>query len=505
MTCFKDFSLPIKLYENLEKMEFKIPTPIQVQAIPPALEGQDVLGSAQTGTGKTGAFGIPLVAKLMNDPESAALVLLPTRELALQVQKSLQTFINKENIKTALLIGGEPMAKQYAQLKSKPRLIVATPGRVNDHLKRKTLKLQQTNFLVLDEVDRMLDMGFGIQLEEIMKYLVSERQTLMFTATLPQNIKKLAEKYLKSPVHISVGKSHAPAEKVKQENIKLADSEKFPRLLQELENRTGSILVFVGTKISADKMSVKLGEQGHNAKALHGDLQQAKRSRVIESFRQERCRILVATDVAARGLDIPHIAHVINYDLPQNPEDYIHRIGRTARAGAEGHAVNFVGSKDALKWKNIAKMMNPNAVVKDHGDNESNSRSQGKKTTFRRDRFSKQGDFKEKPRSRFGRTSTDESNSFSSRSSGEKPRSRIGRTSTEESNSFSSRNSGEKPRSRVGRTSTEGSKSFSGRGSSEKPKSRFGRRDDSKGQSTNRSFKRKSTEDRSPKRSFKGE
>lgn len=482
MTCFKDFSLPKKLYENLEKMEFKIPTPIQVQAIPPALSGQDVLGSAQTGTGKTGAFGIPLVAKLMNDSESAALVLLPTRELALQVQKSLQIFINKENIKTALLIGGEPMAKQYAQLKVKPRLIVATPGRVNDHLKRKTLKLQHTNFLVLDEVDRMLDMGFGIQLEEIMKYLVSERQTLMFTATLPQNIKKLAEKYLKSPVHISVGKSHAPAEKVIQENIKLADSEKFPRLLQELETRKGSILVFVATKVSADKMASKLHEQGHNVKALHGDLHQVKRSRVIESFRQEKCRILIATDVAARGLDIHHIAHVINYDLPQNPEDYIHRIGRTARAGAEGHAINFIGSKDAIKWRNIAKLMNPNAVVKDHGNNENNSRSKGKKTTFSRDRFSKQGEFREKPRSRFGKTSVGSSDSFSSR------------------------NSDEKPRSRVGKTSVDGSDSFSGRNSNEKPRSRFGRRsDDFKGKSTNQSFKRRSTEARSPKRSFKSE
>lgn len=378
MKCFKSLAISSKLFDNLEKIDFKVPTPIQAQAIPHALEGKDVLGSAQTGTGKTGAFGIPLVNHLMSNQESSALVLLPTRELAMQVVKALKSFIGHEKIKTALLIGGEPMAKQYMQLKVKPRLIVATPGRTNDHLKRKTLKLRNTDFLVLDEVDRMLDMGFGVQLDEIAKYLVSERQTLMFTATLPPNIKKLAGKYLIDPVFISVGATHAPAEKVKQDNIKLAGNMKYTQLLKELDEREGSILVFIGTKIEADRIALKLQEKKYSAKALHGDLQQSKRTRVTEAFRKKKCRILVATDVAARGLDIPHIEHVINYDLPQNPEDYIHRIGRTARAGAEGHAINFISPKDSLKWRAIARLINPNAV--DKGSQKSSSREGGKKS-----------------------------------------------------------------------------------------------------------------------------
>jgi superfamily II DNA/RNA helicase len=467
MKCFKDFALPTKLHENLTKIDFKTPTPIQIQAIPPALNGQDVLGSAQTGTGKTGAFGIPLIAKLMNDEESSALVLLPTRELALQVLQALKSFINKENIKTALLIGGEPMAKQYAQLKVKPRLVVATPGRVNDHLNRQTLKLSRTNFLVLDEVDRMLDMGFGIQLEEIAKHLTSERQTLMFTATLPPNIKKLAAKYLISPVHVSVGDSYAPADKVKQENIKLADSDKYPRLLKELEDRTGSILVFVGTKHSADRMAAKLFDEGHNAKALHGDLHQVKRTKIIAAFRQERCRILVATDIAARGLDISHIEHVINYDLPQNPEDYIHRIGRTARAGAEGHAINFISPKDSIKWRNIAKLMNPNDKDSEdprgapRGGSRSSSgpRAGGRNFSDRRGRESSGGErgFS----SRRSSESAGGERGFSSRRSGESAGGERGFSSRRSSESaggergFSSRRSGE---------SAGGERSFSNRG-----------------------------------------
>ena len=367
MECFKSFAISSKVFNNLEKIGFKTPTSVQAQSIPMALGGKDILASAQTGTGKTGAFGIPLVNHLLNNKESKALVLLPTRELAMQVVKALQSFIGKEKINAALLIGGDLIGKQYAQLRCNPRLIVATPGRANDHLKRKTLKLKNTDFLVLDEVDRMLDMGFGIQLDEIAKYLVEERQTLMFSATLPSNIKKLANKYLKKDhEYITVGQSHAPAEKVKQENIKLSENEKYPRLLKELEERQGSIIVFVGTKISADKISGRLYDAGHDTRALHGDLHQVKRSRVISAFQKKKCRVLVATDVAARGLDIPHIEHVINYDLPQNPEDYIHRIGRTARAGAEGHAINFVTGQDGAKWKNIAKLMNPNIKEKDH-------------------------------------------------------------------------------------------------------------------------------------------
>lgn len=361
MQHFNDMGIPPSLLHRLEQIGFVEPTPIQAKAIPEALQGRDILGSAQTGTGKTGAYGIPLVTTLMNNPRGNALVLLPTRELAMQVMKALQQFIGKNEVATALLIGGEDMRKQYKQIQANHSIIVGTPGRINDHLTRGTLKLHQTNFLVLDEADRMLDMGFGIQLDAIARYLTGKRQTLMFSATLPQNIEKLSSKYLKDPVRISVGSTHIPAEKIKQEQIKLSDGEKYPRLVTELQEREGSIIVFVKTKRSADRIAIKLKQEGLKVDSLHGDLRQSKRTRVINNFRKQTYRILIATDVAARGLDIPHIEHVINYDMPQNPEDHIHRIGRTARAGAEGIAINFLSPADNVKWQAIQRLLNPNA------------------------------------------------------------------------------------------------------------------------------------------------
>jgi ATP-dependent RNA helicase DeaD len=400
---FSEAGLPQPLFHRLEQMGFINPTPIQAEAIPHALNGLDILGSAQTGTGKTGAYGIPLVVKLLTENEGNALVLLPTRELALQVMQTLQKFIGNSNIKTALLIGGEEKRKQFRQLNSNPRLIVGTPGRINDHLIAGALKLDRVNFLVLDEVDRMLDMGFGIQLDAIARYLsANKRQTLMFSATLPSNIQKLSGKYLTDPIRISVGETHAPAANVKQENITLTENEKYQRLLKELNEREGSILVFVKTKSSADDMAFKLRKADLESQALHGDLRQHKRNKVILDFRKQKYRILVATDVAARGLDISHIEHVINYDLPQCPEDYIHRIGRTARAGAEGVAVNFISPADKMKWRAITRLLNP----QDSNDN-SNFAEEGNyskpKRSRSRDRFGggfkdRRGDFNKRPR-----------------------------------------------------------------------------------------------------------
>ena len=381
MQTFKESGIPEQLYHRLEQIGLITPTPIQVQAIPPALEGRDILGTAQTGTGKTAAYGIPIITQIINTPDekSTALILLPTRELAAQVIQSIKQFIGNGKISTALLIGGEAMPKQLRQLRTNPRVIVGTPGRINDHLNRRTLKLHNTNFFVLDEVDRMLDMGFGIQLDEIASYFTSEkRQTLMFSATLPSNIKKLSNKYLVDPVRVSVGATHAPATRIKQEHVKLSHAEKQPRLLEELHTRTGSILVFVKTKHGADKMANQLRKEGHKSDALHGDLRQGKRNRVIADFRKQNYRILVATDVAARGLDIPHIEHVINYDLPQCPEDYIHRIGRTARAGAEGEALSFISSADYGKWRAIERLMNPDAK-RDDDDNFNDRKSRRKR------------------------------------------------------------------------------------------------------------------------------
>jgi superfamily II DNA/RNA helicase len=251
------------------------------------------------------------------------------------------------------------MGKQLAQLHAKPRIIIGTPGRINDHLERKSLRLQNVGFFVLDEFDRMLDIGLGIQVDAIVKYLPKERQTLMFSATLPENILGLSQKYLQNPVRIAVGESNKPIGKIKQETIQVEESEKYGKLISELDQRQGSIIVFVKTKYGAEKLAVKLRKENHSADAIHGDLRQNKRDSVIRAFRDQKYRIMVATDIAARGLDIPHIEHVINYDMPQCPEDYIHRIGRTARAGAEGSAVNLISPLDGTKWRAIHRMLNP--------------------------------------------------------------------------------------------------------------------------------------------------
>lgn len=359
MENFDSFNLRPELTQALAKLNFVTPTPIQAASIPLALEGADILGTAQTGTGKTGAFGIPLIAHLLANPQDTALVMTPTRELAAQVMDMMRKMLGHSKIRTALLIGGEPMPKQFQQLRANPRLIVGTPGRINDHLQRRTVKLDSTRFLVLDETDRMLDMGFGIQIDAILAHMPQQRQTLLFSATLPANILKLSGKYLTDPVRVSTGALNAPAKHVKQETIQLPEAEKYDQLLTQLNQREGSIIVFVKTKWGADKMAKKLRALKHAADAIHGDLRQNQRDRAIRAFRNRDTRVLVATDVAARGLDIPHIEHVINYDLPQAAEDYIHRIGRTARAGAEGMALNLIAPQDGKKWTAIRRLLNP--------------------------------------------------------------------------------------------------------------------------------------------------
>lgn len=360
MKNFTDFDLNPALQKSLQYMKYKEPTPIQAQAIPIALKGRDIMGTAQTGTGKTAAFAIPLIERLMSNDESTAIVLTPTRELAKQIMEIMYQLIGPHgHIKTAFLIGGESIGKQCATLRKKPRLIVGTPGRINDHLKRRTLNLDYTDFLVLDETDRMLDMGFSIQIDEIVRHLPEQRQTLMFSATLPKNILKLSEQYLTNPERIAVGSTSTPAKNIKQEVIRLNQDQKYDELLHQLENRKGSVVVFVKTKFGTERLAKRLNGDEQKADAIHGDLKQSRRQKVINDFRDMRFRILVATDVAARGLDIPHIRHVVNFDLPQVPEDYIHRIGRTARAGTEGEAICFVSPQEGRMWHAIEMLIDP--------------------------------------------------------------------------------------------------------------------------------------------------
>ena len=381
MKSFESFGLCPTLSKSLAEMTYTKPTPIQAQAIPLALKGHDIMGSAQTGTGKTAAFAIPLIEKLMNTQHGSALVLTPTRELGKQIMGIMHQLLGtKSKIKTAFIIGGEPMSKQLKQLRHQPRLIVGTPGRINDHLERQTLKLNDTDFLVLDETDRMLDMGFTVQLEKIFKHMPDQRQTLMFSATLPKNILKLSEKYLNDPKRVSVGAINVIAKNIKQEVIRIEQSKKYKELISQLNDRNGSVIVFVKTKYGADKIAKHLRRDGFKSEALHGDLRQNKRNKVMQNFRTQNFRILIATDIAARGLDVPHIEHVINYDLPQVPEDFIHRMGRTARAGAEGSAISFVSDQDSRKWHAITRLLDPDAKNTDPSKPKKNGK--GRKRRF---------------------------------------------------------------------------------------------------------------------------
>ncbi len=396
MDNFSELNLEESLMQSIARMQFKIPTPIQAQAIPQALLGKDILGTAQTGTGKTLCYGIACLNKLLVDKISSALIICPTRELAVQVGEVLEGLIEPiMNIKSATLIGGESMQKQLKQLRRRPRLIIGTPGRLNDHLKRNSLKINNTYFLVLDETDRMLDMGFAPQIEQILKYVPKKHQTLLFSATLPQNIIRIAERYLNLPVRIRVGSTTTPITKIKQEIMQVSEGNKYDILLEQLYNRKGSILLFVKTKRNADKMVERLRDDGHSCDCMHGNLRQSKRQRTLIAFRAGKIRILVSTELAARGLDVPSIQHVINYHLPQVPEDFIHRIGRTARAGAEGCALTFITPNDRQMWNEIQKLINPNAKQEFNSFKKSRYKRKNKFSRFKQRGNGKNNSYKE--------------------------------------------------------------------------------------------------------------
>ncbi len=389
---FNELPIDNKLKNSIKFADFKTPTPIQSKSIPISLMGKDILGTAQTGTGKTLAFTIPMINKLILDKNAMALIICPTRELASQVMQTvLKLNVREIGIGNALLIGGEGMQKQLKKLKKRARIIVGTPGRINDHLKRQSLNLSKVSYLVLDETDRMLDMGFTPQIELILKFIPKQHQTLLFSATLPNNILRISEKYLNNPERIAVGSLSTPIEKIKQETFQITQDKKYHELINQLVERNGSILVFVKTKHGADKIVKRLKYDGHSADAIHGNLRQSKRERVINNFRNGKSRILIATDVAARGLDIPLIQHVINYDLPQVPEDYIHRVGRTGRAGKEGSALTFLTPSDRSMWNSISRLINPDSKISKEGQ----SRNLKGKKRFKA-KFNKEKKFKDK-------------------------------------------------------------------------------------------------------------
>jgi ATP-dependent RNA helicase DeaD len=364
MPQFRDYELPASLAKTLDFIGFIEPTKIQQKAIPHLLEGRDLIACAETGSGKTGAYLIPMITALLEDPKAKGMVLAPTRELAQQIAEFLKTLVKKERgFNIATLVGGQDMRKQFRALERNPQVIVATPGRLIDHLKRKTAHVTKVKCLVLDEGDRMIDMGFAPQLEQILKYLPKERQTSFFTATLDKKVQNLAGKYLDKPASIMINNSR-PVSTIKQTVITLENKHKEECILDELAEREGSVIVFLKTKHKTNQLTKYLADYGVQVGLIHGGRTQGQRNRAISSFKKGETRVLCATDVAARGLDVPHVEHVINFDLPMQDEDYVHRIGRTARNGAEGEAVSLVTPHEHHDWNRLVKKYDiPDALI----------------------------------------------------------------------------------------------------------------------------------------------
>ncbi|WP_299736332.1 DEAD/DEAH box helicase [uncultured Roseobacter sp.] len=364
MSDFDMMDLPPKLVARLNEMGLKDPTPIQKQAIPHALNGRDVMGLAQTGTGKTAAFGVPLVAQMLElegrpAPKSVrGLVLAPTRELATQISVNLRGFAEKTQIKVAMVVGGQSINNQIKRLERGVDLLVATPGRLLDLMNRRAVRLDEAVFLVLDEADQMLDMGFIHDLRKIANVIPKERQTMLFSATMPKQMNELAQSYLRSPIRVEVSPPGKAADKVTQEVHFIAKSEKAGLLIEMLDkHRDERALVFGRTKHGSEKLMKTLVKAGYAAGSIHGNKSQGQRDRAIAAFKSGEIKVLVATDVAARGLDIPDVKHVYNYDLPNVPDNYVHRIGRTARAGKDGAAIAFCAPDEMGELKAIQKTM----------------------------------------------------------------------------------------------------------------------------------------------------
>ncbi|CAG0998918.1 partial ATP-dependent RNA helicase DDX31/DBP7, partial [Rhodocyclaceae bacterium] len=363
---FEDLGLLPELLRAVADTGYTEPTPIQQQAIPIVLAGKDVMGGAQTGTGKTAGFTLPLLHRIARHANTSssparhpvrALILCPTRELAMQVHESVKTYSKHLPLKSVCIYGGVDMKAQIAELKEGREIVVATPGRLLDHVEQRTVSFGSVEFLVLDEADRMLDMGFIPDIKRILALLPKERQSLLFSATFSDEIKKLADAMLRSPQLIEVARRNMVSETITHRVHPVATDRKRYLLLQLLkESELSQVLVFVGTKFGASRLAVWLERQGVQADAIHGDKSQQQRTEALEAFKSGKARVLVATDVAARGLDIDDLPHVINYELPHVAEDYVHRIGRTGRAGKSGNATSLVAPEEKMRLADIEKL-----------------------------------------------------------------------------------------------------------------------------------------------------
>ena len=365
MSSFAELNLRPELLKAIEEQGYTEATPIQIQAIPLVLAGRDVLGGAQTGTGKTAAFGLPLLQRLMPNANSSAsparhpvraLILTPTRELAAQVQESLRVYGKYTGLRDTVIFGGIDMDPQTEALRRGVEILVATPGRLLDHVQQRTLTLGQVEIFVLDEADRMLDMGFIPDVKRIIRLLPAKRQNLLFSATLTEEIRTLADSFLGNPASVQVARRNATAESVKHVAIPVARERKRELLGYLVQTRDlRQVLVFTATRLGANRLAYQLNRDGVHATAIHGDKTQLERMQALAEFKEGKVRVLVATDVAARGLDIEDLPHVVNFDLPNSPEDYVHRIGRTGRAGASGEAISLVSPEEHERLEAIEK------------------------------------------------------------------------------------------------------------------------------------------------------
>ena len=376
MNSFNDFGLAEPITRALASEQYVTPTPIQTDAIPVVLAGRDIVGIAQTGTGKTAAFALPILNRLhanrkpLEKKSPRVLVLSPTRELSGQILDSFRTYGRHMRLQSALVIGGVPMGRQVRDLMNGLDVLVATPGRLLDLLRANAVRLNQVEVLVLDEADRMLDMGFIHDIRTIVAKLPKERQTLLFSATMPREIADLAAQMLRDPVRVAVTPVASTVERVSQRVILTDKPAKSALLIEVLRNEvTGQTLVFTRTKHGADKVVKSLHHAGISAEAIHGNKSQNQRERVLGAFRAGKLKTLVATDIAARGIDVDGISHVINYDLPNIPESYVHRIGRTARAGAEGVAISFCDTEERAFLRDIEKLIQIKLDVTDRRSN----------------------------------------------------------------------------------------------------------------------------------------
>lgn len=355
---FSDLPLAPTILHQLDRLKFVKPTPIQGQSIPLAIEGKDLIGIAQTGTGKTLAFGLPLIQRLMQtDGLGTALILLPTRELAFQVQESLQPFAIALGMRTALLIGGAAISGQIQSLRQKPRILIATPGRLIDHMDQRTVDLRHLKFLVLDEADRMLDMGFAPQIQKILQNIPKERQTMLFSATMPADIVRLANSYMKAPTRVEIARAGTTSDRVTQELFFVRKEDKTRLVDKLLGDYSGTVLIFTRTKFGAKRLCRSIRDMGHSAAEIHANRSLSQRREALEGFKRGKYRVLVATDIAARGIDVTGIQLVINFDLPDGTDDYVHRIGRTGRADHRGHAISFATPDQKREVRDIERLI----------------------------------------------------------------------------------------------------------------------------------------------------